>query len=129
MTVSKWIVPIMVVVLTAAGLGVAQLFSIPTVELDFVDTVDVPQKVAVMTMIIPGVRCADAAKSAASNVEGIAGVVRFVGFASHNRVEITYDPQLTDPASLVEAIEGPVYDAESGEFLFGVFVVSDVIEN
>ncbi len=128
MKVSKWIVPILIVALTAAGLGIAQLFAIPTVEI-VGENADVPQNVAMVTLIIPGVRCKDTAMSAASNVEDIAGVIKFVAFASHNRVEITYDQHLTGPESLIEAIEGPVYDAESGEFLFGVFVVSKTIKN
>jgi hypothetical protein len=128
MKVPKWIVPILVVALTAAGLGIAQLFAIPTIEV-VIDSEYMPQNVAMVTLIIPGVRCADTARSAASSVEDIAGVIKFVAFASHNRVEITYDQHLTDPESLIEAIEGPVYNAESGEFLFGVFVVSETIKN
>ncbi len=129
MRVPKVFVPFLVVALTIAGIGVAELFSIPTVEILIVDGAEKPQTVSVLTLMIPGVRCADTARSAGANIEEIAGVVKFVAFASHNRVEITYDPQRTDPESLIEAIEGPVYDAESGEFLFGVFTVSEIIES
>jgi len=54
------------------------------------------------------------------------GVHRFVAFASRNRVEIMFNSDQTGVESLVEAVEGPVFDEETGEFLFGVYEVVEI---
>ena len=133
MKIPQYTVPILVIAATLAGLGIAEMFAIPTVEIDFASapletTQDTPPRIAVVKLLIPAVRCADTARSAAGNLEEVDGVLSYVSFASHNRVEITYDPGVTDPSALIEAIEGPVYDATSGEFHFGVFVVAEILE-
>ena len=123
MKVSPWVVPILVVALTAGGVGLAQLFAIPTVEMDLAPGAEPPPGAVVLTLVVRGVRCADTARAAATSLEDMSGVFRYVAYASHGRVDITIDPALTNRKSLIEAIEGPVYDADSGEFLFGVFAV------
>lgn len=122
-----WTVPLAVVLIAAAGLGVAELFAIPTVEIEFAARADAAEP-ALVRLNVPAVRCADTARSAGGTLEDADGVLRYVAYASHNRVEITYDAAVTDPEALIEAIEGPVYDEASGEFRFGVFVATIIEE-
>jgi hypothetical protein len=49
-----------------------------------------------------------------------------VAYASRNRVEITFDSTRTNVEALQEAIEGPVYDEGSEEFLFHMFEVLEI---
>jgi hypothetical protein len=124
MRVSPWLVPSLVVALIAAGVGFSRLFAIPTVELELAASGSRPQASPVtVSLIVDGVRCADTARQAGSTLEGEPGVIRFVAYASHSRVDITYDPAMINRQALVAAIEGPVYDEATGEFRFGVFEV------
>ena len=68
----------------------------------------------------------DTALRAASTLEESPGVLRFVAYASRNRVEVTYDPGQIGVTELRETLEGPVFDEESGEFLFGSFEVIEI---
>ncbi len=124
MKVPSWTVPALIVGLIVAGLGAARLLAIPTISIDFADGESTPH-LEELVLIVDGVLCTDTARTAASTLEDLPGVFRFTAFASYNRVEISYDPNTTDRESVVAAIEGPVYDPDTGEFRFGVFSVVD----
>lgn len=125
MRVPTWVVPFLVVLLASAGVGISQFFAIPTVELDLASGAPLPHRSEVLSLTVRGVRCADTARSAATNLEGLDGVFSYVAYASRGRVDITIDPGVINRESIIEAIEGPVFDADSGEFRFAVF---DVLE-
>jgi hypothetical protein len=124
MKIPAWTVPVLIVGLIVAGLGAARLLAIPTVTIDYADGSPLPQ-LDTLVLIVDGVRCADTARTAASTLEDLPGVLHFTAFASYNRVEIDFDPAITDRESIVAAIEGPVYDPETGEFRFAMFSVVD----
>jgi hypothetical protein len=127
MKVPNWIVPALVVALALAGLGGAKLFAIPSLELEFQDTgLEAGSRTDTVELLVDGVRCVDTARRAASTLEDLPGVYRFVAYASRNRLEISYDPELLEIDQLVESLEGPVYDEESGEFLFHLFEVIEI---
>jgi hypothetical protein len=76
--------------------------------------------------LVDGVKCVDTARRAASTLEELPGLQRYVAYASRNRVEITFDPELIGVAQLREALEGPVFDEVSGAYLFNVFEVIEI---
>ena len=125
MRAPAWIVPALVVVAAAAGVGGARLFAAPSVVRDF--GAAAPEgAVRRAVFVVDGVRCVDTAQRAADQLAGTPGVVRFAAWASRAKVEITFDPAVTDASALREAIEGPVHDATTGEYLFGVYSVREV---
>lgn len=127
MRVPHWIVPALVVALALAGLGGAKLFAVPSLEVSFQDFGTVTSsRTRTVEFLVDGVRCVDTARRAASTLEDIPGIHRFIAYASRNRVEIIYDPARVDIDQIRESLEGPVFDEESGEFLFHVFEVLEI---
>ena len=120
-----WIVPGLVV--TAATLGVtgARLFARPSVVRDYA-AMPGNATVRATTFLVEGVRCVDTAERAARQLDDEPGVLRLTAWAPQAKLEITFDPARTDVDALRAALEGPVYDASTGEFRFGVYVVLDV---
>jgi hypothetical protein len=127
MKVPQWLILVLIIVLAAAGVGSARLLAIPSLTLDFSppegETAGKP-KIAVF--LVEGVKCVDTALQAASTLEEVPGVTRFVAYASRNRVEITYDAGRLSVPALREALEGPVWVEETGEYLFQMFRVIEV---
>lgn len=127
MKVSPWVVPILIVLLIAVGLSAKGLFAIPSLTVDFpVDDATGTELTRTVAFVVDGVKCVDTARRACSTLEGLPGVIRCVAYASRNRVEITFDPVRTNVEALREAIEGPVYDEGSEEFLFHLFTVMEI---
>jgi len=125
--VSRYTVPLLVVLAAALGLGGARLFAIPSVELQLVpEGAESGGATAEVSLLVDGVKCVDTARWAASTLEELPGVHRFVAYASRNRVDVTYDPSQIDVGQIRAAIEGPVHDEESGEFLFGMFEIVEI---
>jgi copper chaperone CopZ len=117
-------VPALVVLFAALGLGGARFLAAPSVVLEFSPAP--PGGPAVTVFKVRGMKCVDTAKTAAAQLEGLPGVVRFTAYASHNRAEIAFDPAVVSVESIRKAIEGPVHDKETGEYLFGVYSVSQI---
>lgn len=127
MRVPFFIVPILIVVLTVAGVAGGRLVAFPSVTVDYPQRVTTPPAhLKTSVFVVDGVRCVDTARRAATTLEEVPGVVRFVAYASRNQVEITYDPSRTHVEVLREAIEGPVYNEKTGEILFHLFSVVEV---
>lgn len=124
MKVPQWAVPALVLVFAVLGVGGARLLVFPSVVKEF--GAGAGRGLPTVVMVVNGVKCVDTAERAAGQFAAIPGVVRFVAYASRNRVEVTFDPTKTTPLKLREALEGPVYDEASGETLFGVFKVLEL---
>lgn len=124
MRVPVWIIPLLIVAITALSLIGARAFTIPSVTIDFQASPGSPP--AVVGLLMDGVRCVDTAAQAGSSLAGVAGVVRFVAFASRNQVEVTFDPRQCSIEEIVGALEGPVFDEGTGEFLFDIFRVAEI---
>jgi hypothetical protein len=127
MRVPPFVVPALVVLLALLGLGGAKLFAIPSVEIDLPAAVEngAPPGRTV-EMLVDGVKCVDTARRAASALEDLPGLYRYVAFASRNRIEVTYNPERVSVEQLREALEGPIFDEDSGEFLFNAFEVIEI---
>ena len=122
--VPGWSVPALVVLFAAAGVGGARLFAVPSVALDLSPASGGERRTTVL--VVDGVKCVDTAERAAGQVKGLAGVSRFVAYASRNRVEVTFDPARSSVAQIVEAFEGPLREPATGEYLFHVYRVVEV---
>jgi hypothetical protein len=122
--VPDWSVPALVVFFALAGVGGARLFAVPSVVLDLSPASTGSHRTTVL--VVDGVKCVDTAERAAGQVKGLPGFSRFVAYASRNRVEVTFDPAVSGVAQIVEAIEGPVHDPTTGEYLFHVYRVVEI---
>ena len=123
-SVPGWSVPALVVLFAAAGIGGAKLFAVPSVALDLSPASDGERRTTVL--VVDGVKCVDTAERAARQVRGLPGVSRFVAYASRNRVEVTFDPARSSAPRIAEAIEGPVHEPATGEYLFHVYRVVEI---
>jgi len=127
MKVTTWSVPLIIIVMIVLSVTTSRLFAIPSLTIDFIkpeQTTGLSTRVT--TLIVEGVKCVDTARAASNAVAFKKGVVRFTAFASYNRVEITYEPTLISPADIKAAFEGPIFDPETGEFLFNQFKVRSI---
>jgi copper chaperone CopZ len=123
--VSLWLVPALVVLCAVLGLGGARFLAAPSVVRDL-SSVPPGGGLAVAVFTVEGLKCVDTAERAAAQLEGVPGVVRFTAYASRNRAEIAFDPAIASVDGIRKAIEGPVHDKESGEYLFGVYSVIEI---
>jgi hypothetical protein len=125
MKVSFFIIPVLIVGLTIAGLNGTSLFRIPSAELVIKE--DDPEIETMRAVfIIDGVACRDLALTAMGNLSGLDGVYRGIAYASYNRIDVVYDPGLIDLAAIYEAFEDPVFVEDTGEFVFNMFKVLEV---
>jgi len=122
------IVPVLIVLSVLAGLGMARLFAIPSVTLEFPASGDSGHSSSIQTTVflVDGLQCVKSARMAGSTLEDIPGVLLFVAYASRNRAEITFDAAVTDPQAIREAMEGPAYEEETGQFLFNMYKVLEI---
>ncbi len=126
MKVPLWIVPFLVVVVAASSVMMAGMFSIPSVTIEFERETTGNGQLNQVEMIVDGVTCVDMAKTASVNLESLAGVKKFVAYASHNRVVVYYDPEKVEINDIVKAIEDPVFFEETGEILFDLYKVVEI---
>lgn len=123
MTATRWIVPALVVLAAAAGIGGARVFSAPSVTREFAASAE---RLHTVRFIVQGLKCVDTAERVASQLEDEPGVVRYAAYASRNEARVTYDAAVTGPEALREAIEGPVIIRRTGEILFNQFKVVSI---
>ena len=117
-----WSLALWLAVATVAGLLAADHVAFASVERRFAEA-DASATLARVTFDVEGVRCVDTSKMAAEQLATTPGAVRFTAFAADHRVTILYDSRTTTPQRLRQALEGPVWNARTGEFRFGVFRV------
>ncbi len=125
MRAPRWIVPVLIVVMAAAGLVGARLFAAPSHVQDF-STGSSGMRPETVRMVVRGLRCVDTAKGVARQLEEVPGVIRYVAYASRNEARVTYDAAATTPEAIREAIEGPAVNQETGEILFHLYEVVSI---
>lgn len=125
MRVPQWIVPALVAAFTLLGIGGARLLAVPSVTRDF-NAAGLGVALRTTVFVVDGLKCVDTAERAASQFRGVPGVIRFAAYASRNRAEVTFDPGVTSPPALKEALEGPAFDPSTGEYLFNVYRVVEM---
>ena len=125
MRVSGWIIPTLVVAAAAIGVGGSRLLAAPSLVRDYAAP-SPGRDLRTATFVVQGVRCVDTAEAAARQLDGETGVVRLTAWASRARLDVAFDPSTTDVGTIRDAIEAPVFDAATGEIVFGVYEVREV---
>ena len=124
--IPEWMVPALLVVITAIGLTGGSLIALPSFKKDFGYAAAGPDEAEKVVLTIDGLRCVDTASSVASQLDGLPGVIGFTAFASRHRAEILFDENRIDVTALRRSIEGPVYDEKSDQYLFHRFTVVEI---
>ncbi|MBM4371420.1 MAG: 4Fe-4S binding protein [Deltaproteobacteria bacterium] len=119
------LVPALVVVLAASGVVAGDAVALPSYVLEVAAA---EGETATATLVVRQVRCVDTARTAASHLATAAGVLRITAYAARHELEVEYDPSLTDAGTLARALEGPVWDGETGQFLYGRYEVLGIEE-
>ncbi len=122
-TLSAWSVPAVLLALVVAGVAAGSAIAIPSFTREFGAHA---RQLESVTFTVDGIRCVDTARRAASQLDGVEGVARFTAYASRGRATISYDPSRTDAEALRRAIEGPMYEESTGEYIFNAYTVLDV---
>jgi len=122
--IPKAAVPALVVLFALLGLGSARFFAVPTLTRDFAAGGRNPNRTA--TFLVEGVKCRDTAEKAFEHLVGLKGLGSAEAYASRNEIRVTYDPGVTGPQAIREALEGPEFDAATGEIWFGRFRVIEM---
>lgn len=125
MTLPRWIIPVIIVAMTLAGVQGSKYIRIPSAEMTVSAEKSGTESVRGV-FIVDGVLCRDTAINAMNNVKAVDGVLRITAYASHNRIDVEFDPNQTDPGQIRDALEGPVFMEDSGEFLFNVYRVVEM---
>lgn len=121
-----WMIPALLAGITALGLTGGSLIAIPSFTKTFESVSPASPRAKTVVMTVHGLRCVDTAARVASQLEGLPGVMHFTAYASQGRAEIRFDENLTDAAALRRAIEGPLYDKETDQYLFHQFTVLEI---
>jgi copper chaperone CopZ len=124
MRVPQAAVPILVVLFALAGLGSARFLVVPTLTRDY--AADAGSSRRTVSFLVDGVRCRDTAERAFTHLDGLEGIARAEAFASRNEIRVTFDPGRTGAQAIREALEGPEFDAATGEIWFGRFRVIEM---
>jgi hypothetical protein len=119
--VSPWIVPALLILAAALGLGGARHLAAPSFTRDYAAAGGA--RVETVRFVVGGLKCVDTARQLAEQFADEPGVLRCVAYASRNEAQVTYDAAVTDPQALRAAIEGPLVDEASGQILFHQFEV------
>ncbi|MEW5764442.1 MAG: hypothetical protein ACOYXN_04495 [Acidobacteriota bacterium] len=117
-------VPALVVLFALAGLGSARFFAVPTLTRDF--AAGGGSALRTSSFRVEGLKCRDTAEKAFEHLDGLQGLGRAEAFASRNEIRLTYDPSVTGPQAIREALEGPEFDPATGEIWFGRFRVIEI---
>ena len=122
MKIPQWIIPVLLVSAIICGVYSSTLIRIPSAEI-VVDSEKVGTNSEHAVFIVDGASCKDKAIAAMENVKSINGIIKMTAYASHNRIDVEFDPGLTNLDDIVEAIEGPVFSEDGTEILFNVYKV------
>ena len=103
MNVSKYIVPILVIVALFGGYGLRAAFTQPTTNV----TMSAGEG-AKLDCIVDGVRCKGTAGFFTMLYKDVPGIVGIETFATERRAIFTYDPDVITPERIKEIMEEPV---------------------
>ena len=106
MTNRVWIIPIVIALLTIAGVLGARVITIPTLAFSYDEGFSGESERVVLT--VSGVRCYGTADYLREHIQPVPGLVSFVAYAGKRRVVVEYDRTQTSTEDIIRAIEAPV---------------------
>jgi len=101
-----WIIPVVIVALSFAGVLGAKKISLPT--LTYIFDKEFEGKAATANLTIDGVRCYGTANALREHISKTPGLVSMVAYGGRHRVVLEYDPGKLDAERIRSAIERPV---------------------
>ncbi len=127
MKIPSWIVPLLILLATVAGLSASRLFFIPSLTVEYPVPAESPAKTTQVTkFIVDGIKCVTTARGAANALKSLPGVRKFEAYGSYNRVEIVFDPAQTNIGAIKEVMEGPIFDEKTQSIYFNQFKVVEI---
>lgn len=118
------VLPALLVLLGIAGVAGSKTFALPSYSETY--TTRSTEQAETIHLVVKGVRCVDTAQRAASQLRDVPGMLSLVAFASRNELELRVDPTVADVETIRTAIEAPVYDEGTDQYLFHQFEVIEV---
>ncbi len=127
MRLPGWIVPLLILLATVAGLSASRLFFIPSLTVDYPVSAQSPSETTQVTkLIVNGIKCVTTARGAANALKSLPGIIKLEAYGSYNRVEIVFDPAQTSIRAIRETIEGPIFDEKTQSIYFNQFKVVEI---
>ena len=126
MKIHRIVVPISIILAICLGVISARWIAIPSISLTIHEPDHGFTRKTTRNFTISGMQCVDTAERAASALKGMDGVYSFTVYASRNLATITFDPERVDEERIRKALEGPIFDPESGSYLFRQFEVKAI---
>ena len=123
-SVPSWILPLLLVVLGSAGVAGSRAFALPSYSETYAS--GTATEVETVHLVVRGVRCVDTARRAAAQLQDVPGVLSLVAYASRNELKLEVDPHAFNIEAVRAALESPVYDEETDQYLFHQFEVLEV---
>ncbi len=127
MKLPPWIVPLLIMLATVAGLSSSRLFAIPSLTVDYPAPAESPPvNTQITTFIVNGVKCVTTAQGVANALKSLPGILKLKAYGSYNRVEILFDPSQTNIKAIKKVIEGPIFDEKTANIYFNQFKVIEI---
>jgi hypothetical protein len=113
-----WIIPLVIVALSFAGVMGAKKISLPT--LTYIFDKDFKGQAGTANLTVDGVRCYGTANALREHIGNLPGLVSMVAYGGRHRVVLEYDPGKTNPDQIALAIESPVMTRQGPMAFFKV---------
>ncbi|PJA26284.1 MAG: hypothetical protein CO189_11595 [candidate division Zixibacteria bacterium CG_4_9_14_3_um_filter_46_8] len=121
--IPKIFIPILLVVIIFVAVKSSSLLALPSAEYDN-PSLTSGAKLSGIEMIVKGVKCRGTSNFFISRLKDSGGIASIKAFAGENRCVIKYDPQQTNPERIKELVEAPYFQAETNQWIEGIFAVT-----
>jgi hypothetical protein len=113
-----WIIPVVIVALSVAGVLGAKKISLPT--LTFIFDKEFNGETATANLTVDGVRCYGTANALREHLAGLPGLVSMIAYGGRHRVVLEFDPRRLGPGEIAKAIERPIQTRQGPTAFFKV---------
>ncbi len=103
MSISKYIIPVLVIIALFGGFFLRTAFTQPSTEVSYGSGDGVR-----LECEVEGIRCKGTAEFFSSMYEGVPGINGITTYASEHKAVFTYDPELITPDSIKAVMEAPI---------------------
>ena len=103
----KWLSPIAILLLVAAGIGLGSLWELPTIDQRWVDGETMKKAGIYEQAGLKNIKCFGSSSAFANQMREVDGVWGVATFVKENRIKVYYDPEKLDEVKIQEAIFTP----------------------